>query len=393
MMTFGLTPDGFNTKRLDDIKTELENDYRSIFGENIVLTPQSPQGQEIGVWSNTLSLLWEQLENSYNSFNPAAAVGVQLSLLVLLNGLTRKAATKTVVIATLTGTNGTLIPAGSLAATTSGSVFESIADVTIPMSGTIDIDFRAQEFGEIPAATGTLTIIETPIGGWATINNAADGVLGRDEETDAELRSRRAESTALPASNIIDALYAALFALDGVNDVVIYVNNTNVTDVNNVPPHRFAPIVDGGDNTEIAQAIYINHTAGDKSFGDVTEIITNSRGLPVDVSFSRPIDVNIWVIVNLTTNADFPQNGDELMKQVIVDYANGEFEADECDRGFKIAEDVIFSRLFTPINSICGHQVDSLFIGTAPSPTGTVNIPIAFNEASRFDVSRITVNI
>ena len=38
-MAFGLSPDGFNRKRLADIKTELEDAYRLIFGDNIDVSP------------------------------------------------------------------------------------------------------------------------------------------------------------------------------------------------------------------------------------------------------------------------------------------------------------------------------------------------------------------
>lgn len=393
MIEYGLTKDGFRIKNLDTIKTELEDDYRNIFGENIVLTPQSPQGQEVGVWSNTLSILWQELENCYNSSYPSSAVGVQLSLLVLLNGLTRNQATKTVVTATITGTAATFIPAGSLAATTSNSIFVTQEDVTIPGGGSIDTEMQAQEFGEIPAAAGTLTVIETPISGWDTIDNTTDGVLGKNEETDSELRERQAISTALAATNIIDALYSALLNVDAVRDAVIYVNNTNITDAMGVPAHRYLTVVDGGADADVAKAIYLNHTSGDKSYGNQAVNVENSRGFLVPVEFSRPIDVNIYVIVNTTPNSLFPADGVDQIKQAIVDYANGELDVDICDEGFKIAQNVIYSRLFTPVNSVCGHDVQTMFIGTTASPTGVANITIDFESISRFDISRVEVNI
>ena len=57
----------------------------------------------------------------------------------------------------------------------------------------------------------------------------------------------------------------------------------------------------------------------------------------------------------------------------------------------KIGEDVVYSRLYTPINSVSGFQVDSLKIGTSPSPTGTSNIVIDFDEISNVMESFIVI--
>lgn len=284
-MASGLTPTGFVPKTLEEIKTDLENAYKSIFGNDVVLTPSSPQGQEIGIWANIASLVWQQQLNLYNQFNPNSATGVSLDQLVQLNGLERKDATNTVVTATLTGTNGTIIPQGSLASTVAGNQFESDEEVTIPVSGTIDTLFSSVETGEIPAGAGTLTIIDSPIDGWDTITNVADGVLGAHKETNGALRERRRLSVSLPASNIIDSLYAQLFATVGVNDAVIFNNPTNSESPEGIPAHRYLTIVDGGLNEDIAQAIYLNHTSGDKSFGDIEVFILSSRGLMYQFNF------------------------------------------------------------------------------------------------------------
>jgi hypothetical protein len=77
-----------------------------------------------------------------------------------------------------------------------------------------------------------------------------------------------------------------------------------------------------------------------------------------------------------------------LIKDAIVDYAEGRLIE---GRGFSLADDVIYTRLYTPINSVQGHEIDSLKIGTTPNPTGEVNIPIGADQLSRFLVSNITV--
>lgn len=397
MADYGISDSGFKIKRLDVIIEEQEADYKNVFGNDIVLTPQSPQGQEISNWANSDSLIWEMAGLAYNSCDPKYVTGSGQDRLFLLNGLKRKKATKSTVIATITGTPGIvlpLLPNPTLASSTNGNIFQITAATTIPPSGTINVQFVSIDAGEFTAPAGSLNSFETPISGNPSITNAQDAVVGTNEETDSVFRSRQKISTANNATNIIDSLKGVLFQVEGVREVKVFDNKTPVTDSRGIPAHRFSPIVDGGSNEEVAQAIFLNHTAGNVSFGNVTVPVENSLSQIIDVEFSRPIDVDIWVIVNITISIDFPADGVDQIKKAIVDFARGELESDNnCDRYFGIGNDVIYFELLIPINSICGTFVQSLFIGMAAAPTGTANIAIAFNEIARFDDTRIEVNI
>ena len=225
-MAFGLSPDGFNRKRLADIKTELEDAYRLIFGDNIDVSPQSVFGQIIGIHSEREADLWEQAEFVYNAFYPSTAQGVQLSSVVTLNGIVRQEATKSTVTITCTGTNGTVIPIGSIVSTSdTKEQFVSITAGTI-VAGTASIAFQSVNDGAIAATAGTLTVIGTPIFGWTTANNSNDAVLGRDEETDAEFRERRILSTQALGQNLVDSLFGQILNLDNVTDALVISNGS-----------------------------------------------------------------------------------------------------------------------------------------------------------------------
>jgi uncharacterized phage protein gp47/JayE len=58
-----------------------------------------------------------------------------------------------------------------------------------------------------------------------------------------------------------------------------------------------------------------------------------------------------------------------------------------------IGDDVIYSRFYTPVNAVPGHQVNSLTIGTSPSPVGTSNIVIAFDAVATFNPANVIVTI
>lgn len=134
---YGVTPQGFRSKRLIDIKNELEDLFIGEFGD-INLDPQSVTGQLIGIYSKVLADVWENLNDVYESQYPNSATGISLDNVVSLNGITRLPAERTSVIGVATGLEGTLIPAGSLARIpTTGEVFFSTQNVTIDRANSV----------------------------------------------------------------------------------------------------------------------------------------------------------------------------------------------------------------------------------------------------------------
>lgn len=389
MSDFGISVNGFNRKRLDQLLLELNDEMKAVFGDNFNVSPESPDGQINGVISESNANLWEIANEAYDAFNPSAATGVTLSNLVQLNGITRLPATNSKVELTITGSENTFIPTGSLISTSdTGSLFQTDTDITIGASGTILVQASSVDTGEISALSGTLVNIDTPISGWSTVTNVLDATLGTDEETDVELRARRERSVAKTSQAVIDAIYAAVANVPGVTQVTVLENDTDATDGNGLPPHSFNVIVSGGDDIDIADQIWLKKPAGITSHGSETVIIQDSQGLDHTMRFDRPTLVPIFVEVTLSKSSEYPTNGDELMKQAIVDYANGELVA---GRGFFLGQDVIYTRLYTPINSIQGHEIDDLRISKVDPPTDTSNIAIAAGELSEFTVDNIDI--
>lgn len=390
MSDYGISSEGFKRKRLDQLLEELNDEVKAIFGDNFNVSPESPDGQINGVVSESNANLWEIAEDSYNAFNPSAATGNSLSNLVQLNGITRLPATSSRVQLSLTGTAGTVIPIGSLVSTNdTGDQFSTETEVTLDGAGNASVFANSVETGPISALASSITEIDTPITGWSSVINLSDADLGTNEETDVELRARRERSVARDAQAIVDAIFAAVANIPGVTQTLVLENDTNLVDANGSPPHSFQTVVVGGVDEDIADAIWLKKPAGILAYGNTTVEITDTQGIPHDISFSRPTEIDIYVEVTLTTYSDYPANGDDLIKQAIVDYANGVLVD---GRGFSLGDDVIYTRLYTPINSIQGHEIDDLRIAITPSPTGTSNIPIGATEISNFTVANITVN-
>jgi len=116
MSQYGVTYQGFARPRLPEIQEQFEEEMRAAFGQDLVLSPDSPDGQDVGIRAEGTALLWELAETVYNSFNPDVVTGAAQDRLYSLNGITRKIGTPSKAVVTLKGEVGTLIPAGSLVA-------------------------------------------------------------------------------------------------------------------------------------------------------------------------------------------------------------------------------------------------------------------------------------
>ena len=235
--------------------------------------------------------------------------------------------------------------------------------------------------GQAPASINTIAI---PVNGWERVTNPLAATPGRFEETDEELRLRFRNSKFVQAANIIEALVDALNNVAGVTDVIVYENDTDVTDLLGVPAHSFMPIVLGGLNTTIAEAIWENKPTGILSFGNTTVNVLDSQGLAHGISFRRPTEIPIYIEIEVTDIGGMPGDVGAQIKQKIIN--------DVLER-YLVGDDIIYSRFYTPVNQVPGHAVNSLTVGTAPSPVGMSNIIIDFDEVATFDLDNITVTI
>lgn len=113
MTTYGLTDEGFFRKPLSVIKTELEDDFRDVW-PNLNLSSETPEAQEVGIYAERLDLVWEQMEEVYNSQYPGTARGTSLENVGQITGSTKLPESESIIeIIALFGTIGTPIPQGT----------------------------------------------------------------------------------------------------------------------------------------------------------------------------------------------------------------------------------------------------------------------------------------
>lgn len=234
------------------------------------------------------------------------------------------------------------------------------------------LTFNSEENGDISAPIDTVTTILTPVFGWTSVSNEISAEKGSTEETDEELRERFRISKAVRANNMAEALYSQLLELEEVSYARVYENMTDAVDTKGLPPHSFMAIVKGGTDTNIGEVVWRNKPLGIASEGNTSVVVRDSQNLERTVKFSRPTEVPIYVNVTVKKIGNtFPNDGGDQIRQAVVNFLND---------GASFGEEIIYTRLFTPINSVPGHQVNVLEIGKTTLTMGTTNIVLNWDE-------------
>jgi uncharacterized phage protein gp47/JayE len=385
-MATGVTSTGFVSKSQEDITAEITSAVQAAFGASFDCTAESPMGQIIGIVAERLAEIWEVQEETYAAFTADGATGQALDDLCGLTGTVRDPPKSSTVTAHVTGTNGTVIPLGTLFAVANiGTQFRTTEAATIS-GGVADIPCESADTGPKIAASGTLTVIVTPVGGLSTVTNSLDAVLGSDLETDADLRVKRENELRAQGAAAVEAIRDSI--LHDVADVTactVFENPTDVTDGDGLPPHSIECLVAGGDDQDIADKIWEEKAAGIQTHGTSSETVTDSQGNAHTVNFSRPSLQNIYVTYDLIIDPlTWSTNGVAQVKAAAVAYGVAALIG---------GKDVVASALVAPAFSVAGVlDAPAPKIGTSPSPGTTTTIVINQRQQAILDTSRIVVN-
>jgi hypothetical protein len=253
----------------------------------------------------------------YNSFDVTQAVGPALDALVQLNGLSRLGGTytKTQVVVTTTQAvtlNGINQTANNpfTVSDSNGNLYYLLSSISLTFAQSATLNFQASMMGFIQVVQNTITVIQTPQQGVITVNNpVAPYNVGADQETDAQLRARQQQSTAGISTHKAQSLYAALSQIPGIEQAVVYENNTNATNSLGVPAHSIWTIVNGGTSSEIGNTIYDYISDGVGMKGSATFNITQVDGSNFVVYYDVAAQVPLYVTINIESlNSTYVDN-------------------------------------------------------------------------------------
>ncbi|MEK5360737.1 hypothetical protein MHB45_09515 [Peribacillus sp. FSL K6-5616] len=80
-MAWGLSEKGFNRPNQADLKEEIDQKQKELFGEDVNLSYKSPNGIISGLLSWILAKVWELAEKVYHSGHPSEAEDKNLDYL------------------------------------------------------------------------------------------------------------------------------------------------------------------------------------------------------------------------------------------------------------------------------------------------------------------------
>lgn len=384
-MTTQLTSAGFKRDGMDAILARYQAAMIAIFGPDINIDPDTIDGQTLGIFAEAISNEDQLAEAIYNSFNPSLAYGAGLSRLVQLNGIRRIAGAYSTGSVKFTGFANTAIPVNTLISNpVTQDQFSTLVDAHIGEDGSVLVSCKALVMGAISAPAGSITKLVTPQFGISSVTNLMPFSMGRLEETDSELRIRRAKSVSIASQSLVGSLEAGLLSVKDVTKCVVLENSTEVTDSNGLPPHSVCCIVQGGSDAEISQMIWNQKSLGVTLFGSSQGTAIDSKGRSHKIIFQRPSHVPIHISMNIVKKDGYPSTAPNDIKAAIASWGTANQD---------IGEEVLYSRIYEPINSISGFSVSSLTIGRSQTALSGSNIAIAYSEIASFDASNIDIVI
>ncbi|MDG9784628.1 baseplate J/gp47 family protein [Metapseudomonas otitidis] len=378
---------GISAPTYAEVLAYLQQQFRSIYGDDIYLESDSQDGQFLAVIAAAINDGNAATVAAYNAFSPLTAQGAGLSKNVKINGIARAVATNSSVDLVLVGQAGTTITNGQ-ARDEADNLWALPASVTIPPAGEITVTATCTVVGDIDAAPGAISQIATPTRGWQSVTNPAAATAGAPVETDAALRARQATSVALPSRTVLEGTVGAVANLEGVTRYRAFENDTRTTDANGLPGNSIALVVEGGDAAAIAQAIAAKKTPGTGTFGTTSQVVTDLYGVSRVIRFYRPTEDTAHVKINLTALAGYNTSIGQAIQQAVADYINS----------LAIGGTIYLWRLAVPANlggdsRSLTFDINSILIGLNAGTPAAADIVLPFNHVAMCDPADVELTV
>jgi len=350
------TVDGISVQTYQEIYDELAASYRLIYGDDINLDADSPDGQRVAIEAQSRLDLQTFGLTLYQQLDPDFAFGTAQNRLIKLSGISRRPGTRSQVDVEVTTDRPVTLPADYAVEDTLGQAWTTLTSVSIPL-GTTTVTLFAEEFGALAADAASITEPVTFVTGVLAVTNPLAATPGVDEETADELRIRRNRSLENPSTSTIGGIFTAVTQVTGVTDLAAYENDTDVYDaVLDIDSHTMWVIVEGGAVDDIVEAIAKNKTGGTGLKGAVTgdyvETLYKPNGDPYIITntmlFDRPTEIPLYI--NLTATRKDPA--------IPVDAAA--IENAIVAREWAINENALASDLYSTV-----YSTGSTFVATA----------------------------
>lgn len=351
-----ITNVGLWTADFVDIKAAIIDWYKSIYGDDIDLSTGSADGVFVNDLALILNNILEAVSFVNRSLNVNEASGIYLDRLCRLSNVTRNQATHstaTIKVTNLDSTDYRISVNEELKFLDKASTVWTFTNNTsstfvIPANGNAILNVVCDEVGQIKAPSGWIdrTLELTQL----VVEQTKDAIVGQNIESDSSLRSRRLQSLGAYGVTVVESLVASLLEIAGIQDVLVYNNNTSAAQVTadgtTVDAHNVYVIVryvDGIDlaslDDTIGNMIYNKLTPGiattkcnvvgtsNYAYGRTYEFIPEQLGTSIklfhqDVYWKESRALNPEISVTLNIERYFTQDEIDTIGVVLIEYLN-----------------------------------------------------------------------
>lgn len=326
------TPQGLQIPTETEVLNGVLADFNDAFGGGLNLNLETPQGQLASSLAAVIADKNNVIAELVNQIHPEYAEGVMQDAIAQIYFLQRKPATDSAVVCEFVGLPGTQIPQGFIVQDSAGNQWALQQEIGIPIGGKVSGTLIAA--GQIEAPAHSVNVIYQALVGLDRVDNPRPAVPGRAEESRAEFAERRRRSVAINAHGTPQAVYANVFALDGVRDVYVIDNPkgqnvqagaTNYT----LKPHSIYVAAVGGDDTAVAEAV-LRYAGSGCDFNGNTEITVydhsyNDPKPAYQVAFMRPNELPVYFRIKIERGAFI--GADTAIKQAVINAFKGRIGA------------------------------------------------------------------
>lgn len=342
-MAISFTREGIDVEQLSDVLSRLEAELKSVYGEDVDLSQNTPDGQRIGIVAKEVHDLEQFAALLYSQLDIDLAFGTFLDVLLKITGVVRTPASRSTAELTVTTDRELTLPAGYTVADTAGQNW-LVEDAQSLVVGANTVSCVAALFGPVAAPAGTINDPVTFVLGVLSVTNEDPASAGRAEETEEQVRIRRNKSLEKAARGTLGAGLGEIASVNGVTDLTGHENKTNAYDSEkDIDPHTAWFIIEGGATGDIIPALARAKTGGPNFKGAQTglyeEDFVRPNGavlsLKHQVRWDRPNEVELHVRMTASRKDATSPIDTDLIKKVLS------------DRRFILEETVLATQLYS----------------------------------------------
>ena len=296
----GITANGYETTPKETILQEVQESFKSALGQDLVLDPETPQGNLIQMLTDMLYQIDLKRQDDFYSRDIYRAAGLQLDIIGRELAMDRKPAVPTQLQVQISGAVGYTIPAG----TTASLVSDNSVQFTFPS----DVKIAASPQQTTVVASNGATYTNITVGQKLRTQeylpqvydiSIVSIVYGQAAESDYQYRLRLIDAQSSGVDEV-KHLQLALQNIDNVLSAYVDSNNTLETSPTGVPSHAIEVVVLGGADADIADVLmrhlFATPTYKDPDLGVVVSG-TDFNGHVQNFNVTRPKQKSVAVSI------------------------------------------------------------------------------------------------